>query len=39
MKCVTCGTEMNPHTGCCPWYCGDGKPHVITPLPKAKETK
>lgn len=30
-RCATCGAELHPHTGRCPWFCGDGLPHAITP--------
>lgn len=30
LRCQSCGARIHPHTGRCPWLCGDGKVHVIT---------
>lgn len=31
--CGTCGAQVNPHTGRCPWRCNADRAGAITPLP------
>lgn len=35
--CGTCGTEVNPHTGGCPWKCNVDRAGAIGPAKRTKE--